>query len=690
VLAALAVLVLTLVALTARTGLVPAAGASAAPRARAATVASAPVLTLAGQSPWVTPGGSFDIQLALGPSLIADQPLSINVTLYNALSARSDFAETLSGTPVGGVLDRAGPFPVSTGDRRPSLSIPVREASESGATGAATLSLSCQPGSCGGLYPLQVTVGRAGGVAVARLLTYLTFSEQAAGQPLRVALVLPLAVPVATGAATSTDAGSPLVPGAATTASLGATVAALRAVPQVPVTLEPGARTLQALSTPGHGPANAVVRDLAAVTATPAAAGGGTEDQVLTGTYVPVNAQKLAAAGLTGELSLQAARARSLLDADHITSDPSTYVADSGSVGNGLARALPLLGASRVVVPGDDVDVPDGTTFTQPFTFAIGRGAGVEAAAADPGLTAHFRAEPGDPVLAANQLLADLALIYFDLPNPIHPRGVVAAPPAGWSPNPQFVSTVLHGLEGNPDLDPLTLANYFATVPAGVNRFNAVEQPTISGDGPATPRSVVDAVAAGRHHLEGFADAARGSTPVESQLDDQLLAAEAGGLTPSGQIRRVDDTEHALDLQLSQFQLAAERTITLTASTGAIPVTVISTARYPVRASLTLTSDKFAFPDGPTRPLVLDHPTTPVSVQVVARTSGSALPVVATLTSPDGSLVLARGQLTVRSTALSLVGIVLTVLALAVLATWWARTWWAGHRRRGAHSRRAS
>ena len=131
------------------------------------------------------------------------------------------------------------------------------------------------------------------------------------------------------------------------------------------------------------------------------------------------------------------------------------------------------------------------------------------------------------------------------------------------------------------------------------------------------------------------------------------------------------------------IQLATERTITVTARTAAIPITVLSNAPYTVVGTLTLTSNKFIFPPpGSTRSgVVLDHPTTPLRIEAVARTSGD-LPVEAVFSSPAGDLEIARGQLTVRSTAISWVGIMLTALALAVLGAWWARTWWAGRRRK--------
>jgi len=72
-----------------------------------------------------------------------------------------------------------------------------------------------------------------------------------------------------------------------------------------------------------------------------------------------------------------------------------------------------------------------------------------------------------------------------------------------------------------------------------------------------------------------------------------------------------------------------------------------------------------------------------VQVVVRARTTGD-LPLTFTLTSAGGELVIAHGRLTVRSTATSIVGIVLTAVAAVVLLGWWARTWSRGRRRRRA------
>ncbi len=109
---------------------------------------------------------------------------------------------------------------------------------------------------------------------------------------------------------------------------------------------------------------------------------------------------------------------------------------------------------------------------------------------------------------------------------------------------------------------------------------------------------------------------------------------------------------------------------------------MLSAAPYPVSVVVTLASDKFTFPDGNTRQLVLNRPTTSVRVTAQARTSGDRLPIEVTLQTPNGQLTLAHTVLTVHSTAISFAGVALTVLAGAVLLAWWVRTWRRSRRQR--------
>jgi hypothetical protein len=66
--------------------------------------------------------------------------------------------------------------------------------------------------------------------------------------------------------------------------------------------------------------------------------------------------------------------------------------------------------------------------------------------------------------------------------------------------------------------------------------------------------------------------------------------------------------------------------------------------------------------------------TTRLDIEVRSRTSG-AFPFEVEVTSPDGELALATTRYSVRSTAVSGVGLALSIGAGVFLVVWWARHW---------------
>jgi hypothetical protein len=366
-----------------------------------------------------------------------------------------------------------------------------------------------------------------------------------------------------------------------------------------------------------------------------------------------------------------------------LTTDRPGIWVTTGTVGTDLRSGLDQVGATKLVLPGGDLAPVRGFdgTWASAFTLPLGKGAPLAAAASDGELAAHFTADPSDPALEANQLLADLAMIHFEAPNLTTARGVIAVPPGNWVPSKAFDAELLAGLGTNPVIRPTTLAGYFAAF-ANVLTSNGTSRRLASGSGgSALSPGLAGRITAARLHLTAFDSAVAGSHPVKTHLDELLLAAEFDGLSSAAQTAGVRSFGRALGDQLAQVQLATQRTVTLTAQTGFIPVTIVSSAPYAVKGTLVLSGGRFLFPHGSSRPLRLDHATNPTRFEVEARTSGD-LPLEAVFKSPTGKLVIASGQLTIRSTATSLVGVGLTVLALAVLAGWWARTWWSGRRRR--------
>ena len=98
-----------------------------------------------------------------------------------------------------------------------------------------------------------------------------------------------------------------------------------------------------------------------------------------------------------------------------------------------------------------------------------------------------------------------------------------------------------------------------------------------------------------------------------------------------------------------------------------MPLTIRSTSPTPLHVRVLVTSPKLDFPDGAAQIVTLDTVNTTVTFKVKARASGT-FPLDVKVTSPDGTLPIATERLTVRSTAVSGVGVVLSIGAGLFLA----------------------
>ena len=665
-----------------------ATGKRAVARPQASSAPSAP-LTLTYQTPWVTPGQPFDLHLRPGTTSVPASSLGVSVSVYSCLSSVSAFDQTVSSTsgPSGEPISSTQtPLAVSalpqSGSGQFDLSMPVQvgQISTATPTGGFVIHLTPAGVQCGaypsGVYPVRVQlINTSGGAVIGSITTHLVYTESSAGtERLRFAVVLPVDVPM--GPSVAPTAGQLLAhpsaalqpTSAAAVAGVSGVVSKIAAHPTVPVTIEASGLTVETQA--------AVASQLAELATTP-----GTR-QFASAPYAPVDAADLVDAGLTSELSLQVARGSQVLAAHQLVAD-QTPTADVGNLGAwitndaldaGTLNSLVADGYSHVVLPDDVVTSPptDGST-AEPFALGATGKPSVTALASNGDLAARFTGSPGDPVLAAHQLVAELAQMYYEKPNASSPRGVIAVAPSSWSANPAFVDALLGSLADSPIVQAVTTAQLFTTL----------ANPTSCRNGcrliPPTGGSGLPAKAIRAQHLrvDEFASAAVGVRDLTTQLGDLVLAAESEVLRPGQQSGVLHNAASAMDAQLGQLVIAGDRTITFTSQQGTIPVTIVSTAPYPVTATLTLTSDKLLFKNGATewtQPTTLapEH-TNVVDVSVRTRVSG-LFKVAITLHSPSGALELSSGEVNVRSTATSVVGIVLSLGAIAVLAVWWIRT----------------
>lgn len=650
-----------------------------------------PPLVLLSQTPWVGQGQPFDLKLRPVAPGVPPGQLGLSVAVYPCLTSVSGFDQSLSaGSPGTPVSSTPSPLPVSGlptvtgGGVDLSMPVVVGEATAS-PTGRFTIGLTAQGDECGaypsGVYPVRVLlVDLADHQTVAGITTFLVYAAAGdATQKLRVAVVLPVQTPLVPAAAPTpgqllirpTAAIAP--PSAASVGALSGMVDALSASPGVAVTLEASPATMTALAASGH---QSTVDELASLSADPSV------HQFPATTYAPVDASGLVDAGLGTELHAQVVRGAQVL-----TTSLGRSTGGDASAGLGVwvsadpldtATLAQLLdnGYTRVVLPSTSVTgAPTNGSAAETFALPSSHGAPVTALAADDDLTARFTGAPGNPVLAAHQLLGELAQIYYEKPNDTTARVVAAVAPDAWGASPSLVSALLGGLEGSPILEAVTVDGAFATVPTPAACRNTCRLLPSGGD-PGLP---VAAIRAQRQRVDGFTSAALGAPgrTVSSQLGDLVLSSESTALRPDQQSGLLDNTGVAVDAQLSQLAVAGDRTVTLTSQRGTLQVTLVSSAPYPVDTVLSLTSDKLLFADGTTEwsqnaTLLPDH-TNVVPVTVRARTSGE-FRVDIVLHSPNGGLELSSGTVDVRSTATSVVGVVLSLGAVAVLVVWWLRT----------------
>lgn len=648
-----------------------------------------PTLFLVNQSPTVlppAPGQPAPFQVTVRVSG-APAGAQLGLVVYRKLTTRSDFERTLTSRPTD-VMQDVAPAPLSSlhvVGGAVQLGADVVESAQ--ADGSSTIGLrgcTVGNGTCSGVYPVEVVLTDSSGNELAHLTTYIVFAEARSANPLVFSWIVPVAAPVALR--TGAPLARAIVPLNKTrVADLAFLTGQLAADPGLAVTVAPSPATVQRLESDGSTAAGQVIVSLRTI-------GADGPGRLIAQPYVPVNLASLSEAGVAtevlGQTRIEPVIMRPVTGILPQVDQPSfsTWVAD-GPVTPAITKGLAELHSTRLVLP--DTDLPPATelnhaSWTQPFNLELGHGT-VPAAAIDTQLSSLFTAEPADPALGAYQLLAELAMIQSELPGAPETRGVIAMPPASWDPSPQFVQAFVTGLVGNPVIATATLGTYFKEVPVGGNDAATTRRLGSGPDGERIGAAEAAAIARARTELDALSGALVGAPPVESQLGELLLSAESSELSSSAQKAGLAAFERDLDAALSSIKVVAS-TVTMTARTATIPITITSSASFALNAKLTLHSDKLLFPDGASRLVHVDRSTNSVDVQVRARTSGN-LPLFFTLTTPNGALVFDKSSLTVRSTATSIVGIVLTLVAAVVLLGWWARTWVRGRRgRRPARS----
>jgi hypothetical protein len=162
---------------------------------------------------------------------------------------------------------------------------------------------------------------------------------------------------------------------------------------------------------------------------------------------------------------------------------------------------------------------------------------------------------------------------------------------------------------------------------------------------------------------------------LADQVDALVATAASAELHADERAALLRGGVDALHAVLDGIHGPVRQRVTLTAREGHVQLVVGNDTGRPADVVLQLRGERLEFPGHPDGNVAvhLDGPTTRVDLAVRARSSGDA-PLDLRVTSPDGRLDLGRSRVTVRTTAVSGVGLVLMAAAALFLVVWWTRT----------------
>ncbi len=616
-------------------------------------VTSTPVapspLHLVRQTLWIQPNGTASIVLAVDRDIPDDAEIATSVH-GQVKGDRTAFTETIAGTLRTTTIGTTS-APVADLARdalgNVVVSIPTTTTRE---RDKVRLSVP-------GVYPVEIELRRGDtNEVLGKLITYLVRLPDPlppGSPPLRIAVILPIDGPPAI----QPDGAVSLT--AADLIRAGATTQALADHPDIALTVAPRPELLQALARSANPDDVAVASRLAASVGA---------RQLLATPYLRVDATSLVTASLEAELSTQLTAGETALTALLPSSRPDrrTWLADA-NLDERTLTTLRSLGISQVIAP------PGLLTAGQPLTtttrpVAVGGAVPLRAAfVADASLTARF-ASTAEPVLKANQMLAELAFVALSSSPPVSAaRGLVLEPPPNWQPSPELLDAVLTGLGTMPLVEPVTVDALFAALGDGGPNPTMVQLTPTSA---AAATQLTRPIQLARLKAATIGSMVETGAPPLERLDEILLYGTAADLAPEARQVYLTEASDRLEQVRTSVRPPGRQTITLTARSGEIPLIITSTAPFPIRVKVRLTADKLTFPKGREQIVEVQGPTR-IRFPVETRASGT-FPLTVELLTPTGDVpVTAPTRLSIRSTAIAGVGIVLSIGAGLVLAGWW-------------------
>ncbi len=472
--------------------------------------------------------------------------------------------------------------------------------------------------------------------------TSLLVLDEPADTELRVAFVSTIAAPVAL----QTDRSLRL-----DIDRLLASASALRARPLLPVTIELRPETLDALRRLDPGRLDTLLEILRG-------------RPMMRTPWVDIDEEAWRRADEAENVVAQYALGNDTLEA--ITTDSPTGLVrldpDATAETLGLLRTV---GASAVIVRDDQLSISTKTRIgPHPFQLVDDNGVAIPAMRIDDDLQTTL-ADP-DAELGGYQALAELAITARSAPDDL---AIVLDLD---EIDPDALDILLDGITARPELTTTGLEQVFEMDPARTTSGTLVRGSLV----PTEPPDVAILAAELRTAATSVDTLAAMVAPEEdpiTPLRTLLRAAVSADLTTDDARAYAETVFDAVLAGTAGLEIAPSERITLTDRRTDLPLTVVNRQPLPINVELLLSAEKLRFPDGDRLTLTLRPGETDLTIPVETLASGDAR-VTATLISPGGLFELGSGTVDIRSTAISGLGLVISVIALLILGAWWIRT----------------
>ena len=611
-------------------------------------------------SPWVDADGVWEVRFRPG-SLPEGSTLtySIRQPLTGSETAvRSELQRLVAGTSDGAALQ--GPKTVALSalaapDGLLTLDLPIRSSSSSN-------DRAFLPNA--GIHPIVITIDAADGTLEVRQVLFLNrLPIGAARTPMLIGLIAPLSSPVmfARDGSITIDA--------ATRRSTEQLITLLGSVDSLPVSVAPSPELLVALA------ASPDPKDQTLLARLRSAVGN---RNTIRAPWAPVHLESWATTGSLADLQASLLQGQDAVKNQlGVDVDGSTWPADP-AVGPNAIQSLSEAGVKRIVLDPSRLagsrQLGAESAFDKTFTVNGSKGASLQAIAIDPDVAELLRSSD-NPAISVNAALSELlgpwfasgsgrrgAVLTLDetLPAPVLDAMVTALSAAG--PSPIRVSAINDVFDG---------------IDAYSTRTNGRSSPLVRTV--TTPGGVTDvrAVSRGldrlRSRFAAFSSTFATTDPSVTLVGRLMAEAQHEGLTTEQQNAYVTDAGARITGDLHKISVPKPRSLTVTARDASLPLRFTNELPRDAHVRLHLRSPRLEFETGQVKVLTLKPGTTRIDVPVRVQASGQFLLTVE-LRSADDSLVIATGRQSVRSTAFSGVGLILSGGALLVLVVWWIRT----------------